>query len=67
RYLRAGRSALLQGLFDNARKWLNRAEQIAGATGEAQIAAEARTYLRQLEELASSASARPAQKATLPE
>ena len=51
RYLRAGRSAMLQGLFDDARKWLNRAEQIADAAGEAQIAQEARNYLRQLQEL----------------
>ena len=51
-YLRAGRSAVLQGLVDDARNWLNRAEQIANRAGEAQIAAEARTYLRQLQELA---------------
>jgi tetratricopeptide (TPR) repeat protein len=52
RYLRAGRSALLQGRFANARKWLNRAEQIANTAGEAQIVQEARVYLRQLQELA---------------
>jgi tetratricopeptide (TPR) repeat protein len=52
RYLRAGRSAMLQGLFDDARKWLNRAEQIATTAGEAQISQEARTYLRQLQTLA---------------
>jgi tetratricopeptide (TPR) repeat protein len=52
RYLRAGRSAMLQGLFDNAQKWLNRAEQIASTAGEAQIAEEAQTYLRQLKEFA---------------
>ena len=51
RYLRAGRSAVLQGLFDDALKWLNRAEQIANTAGEAQIAQEARVYLRQLQEL----------------
>jgi tetratricopeptide (TPR) repeat protein len=51
RYLRAGRSALLQGLFDDALQWLNRAEQIANSAGEAQIAQEARVYLRQLQEL----------------
>lgn len=67
RYLRAGRSAMLQGLFDYARKWLNRAEQIASTAGEAQIAAEARTCLRQLQKLAAAASARPAQETTLPE
>jgi tetratricopeptide (TPR) repeat protein len=54
RYLRAGRSAMLQGLFDNAQKWLNRAEQIASTGGEAQIAEEARTYLRQLQDLSAS-------------
>jgi len=48
RYLRAGRSAVLQGLFDDARKWLNRAEQIAATAGEAQIAREARIYLGQM-------------------
>ena len=52
RYLRAGRSAVLQGLFDDASKWLSRAEQIADSTGESQVAREARTYLRQLQELA---------------
>jgi len=51
RYLRAGRSAVLQGLFTDALKWLNRAEQIADTAGEAQIAREARIYLRQLEAL----------------
>ena len=51
RYLRAGRSAVLQGLFDDALKWLNRAEQIADRTGEAQIVREARIYLQQIEAL----------------
>lgn len=51
RYLRAGRSAVLQGLFDDALKWLNRAEQIASTAGEAQIAREARIHLQQLEAL----------------
>ena len=51
RYLRAGRSAMLQGLFDDALKWLNRAEQIAGTAGEAQIAGEARIHLEQLQTL----------------
>jgi tetratricopeptide (TPR) repeat protein len=50
-YLRAGRSAVLQGLFDDALKWLTRAEQIADTAGEAQIAREARIYLGQLEAL----------------
>jgi tetratricopeptide (TPR) repeat protein len=52
RYLRAGRSAVLQGLFDDARKWLNRTEQIANTAGEAQIAQEARVYLHQLQDIA---------------
>ena len=51
RYLRAGRSAVLQGLIDDALKWLNRAEQIASTAGEAQIAREARVYLQQIEAL----------------
>jgi tetratricopeptide (TPR) repeat protein len=51
RYLRAGRSAVLQGLFDDALKWLNRAEQIANTAGEARIVREAHIYLRQLEAL----------------
>jgi tetratricopeptide (TPR) repeat protein len=50
RYLRAGRSSMLQGMFDNAREWLGRAEHIASTTGEAQIAEEARSYLQQLQE-----------------
>ena len=60
RYLRAGRSAVLQGLFDDASKWLSRAEQIANSAGEAQIAREARTYLRQLQELAAASPESPA-------
>jgi len=51
RYLRAGRSALLQGMFDKARKWLLRAEQTAGTAGDTQIVAESRIYLGQLQEL----------------
>jgi tetratricopeptide (TPR) repeat protein len=51
RYLRAGRSAVLQGLFDDARKWLNQAVQIADTAGEAQVAREARIYLEQLQTL----------------
>ena len=51
RYLRAGRSAVLQGLFDDALIWLNRAEQIANTAGEAQIARKTHIYLRQIEDL----------------
>jgi tetratricopeptide (TPR) repeat protein len=50
-YLRAGRSAMLQGLFEDAREWLSRAEQIASTAGEAQIAREARRYLKGLQKL----------------
>ncbi len=50
RYLRAGRSAALQGQFDDALNWLNRAEQIASNAGEVQIVQEAQIYLRELHE-----------------
>ena len=65
RYLKAGRSAVLQGLLDDARRWLNRAEQIAYSTGEAQVAREARTYLRQLQEVTATAPVSPDKKAPL--
>ena len=50
RYLRAGRSAALQGQFDDALNWLNLAEQTASNAGEAQIVQEARIYLQELNE-----------------
>jgi len=50
RYLRAGRSAALQGQFDDALNWLNQAEQIASNAGEVQIEQEAQIYLRELQE-----------------
>jgi len=50
RYLRAGRSAALQGQFDDALNWLNQAEQIASNAGEVQIVQEAQIYLRELQE-----------------
>jgi tetratricopeptide (TPR) repeat protein len=65
RYLRAGRSAALQGLLDDARRWLNRAEQIANTASEAQIAQEARTYLRQLQEVTSTSPVSSGIKAPL--
>jgi len=65
RYLKAGRSAVLQGLFDDARRWLNRAEQIADSTGESQVAREARTYLQQLKELAATSPDSSGKKAPL--
>jgi hypothetical protein len=43
---------VLQGLFDDALKWLSRAEKIATTAGEAKVVQEARVYLRQLQELA---------------
>jgi len=49
-YLRAGRSAALQGLFDDAQKWLNQSVKLAGNAGEDKIIQEARTYLQQIEE-----------------
>ena len=45
RYLRAGRSAAVQGDDDAARLWLMRAEQLAAEAGEDQIAHEARLFL----------------------
>jgi hypothetical protein len=42
---------MLQELFEDARQWLSRAEQIASAVGEAQVAREARRYLEGLQEL----------------
>ena len=50
RYLRAGRSAALQGRFDQAYDWLSQAEQIAESASEASIAQQARAYLRELQE-----------------
>jgi tetratricopeptide (TPR) repeat protein len=50
-YLRAGRSALLQGQLDSAQKWLTKSAQLANNAGEIQIAQEARRYLQELQEL----------------
>jgi tetratricopeptide (TPR) repeat protein len=49
-YLRAGRSAALQGLFDDAQKWLNQSVKLASNAGEDKIIQEARNYLQQIEE-----------------
>jgi tetratricopeptide (TPR) repeat protein len=49
RYLRAGRSAALQGDHDAARAWLVRAEQLAAEAGEKQIGHDARLYLEQIQ------------------
>jgi tetratricopeptide (TPR) repeat protein len=50
RYLRAGRSAALQGQYDDAWNWLNQAQQIANSIGEEKIVQEAFIYLRELQE-----------------
>ena len=49
RFLRAGRSAVLQTDYDTAQIWLNQAEQLATETGDDQIAREARLYLEQIQ------------------
>jgi tetratricopeptide (TPR) repeat protein len=61
RYLRAGRSAMLQGLFEDAREWLSRAEQIASTAGEAQIAREARRNLKGLQKLSEASTSASSQ------
>jgi tetratricopeptide (TPR) repeat protein len=55
-YLRAGRSAALQGHGDAARPWLMRARDLARATGARDIADEAQ---RRLDALAAAEAARP--------
>jgi len=50
RYLRAGRSAALQGQLDNALNWLSQAERIAESAGQEQIVQKARIYIRELQE-----------------
>lgn len=59
RYLRAGRSAALQGQFDQAYSWLSRAEQIAKSAGDEQIGKQARTYLRELQLSQAASQIRP--------
>jgi tetratricopeptide (TPR) repeat protein len=49
RFLRAGRSAVLQTDYDTALIWLNQAEQLATEAGDDQIAREARLYLEQVQ------------------
>jgi tetratricopeptide (TPR) repeat protein len=48
RYLRAGRSAALQGDDDHARSWLIRAERLANQAGDDPIAQESRAFLKQI-------------------
>jgi len=50
RYLRAGRSAARQGQNHDALKWLNRAEQLAGQSGDKLTVKQARSYRKWLEE-----------------
>ena len=51
RYLRAGRSAALQGQFDQALIWLDQAELMANNAGDTQIVQEARIYIREVQAL----------------
>lgn len=50
RYLRAGRSAALQGSWEQAQTWLTRAVQLAERAGHETIATEARVQLAKLAE-----------------
>jgi tetratricopeptide (TPR) repeat protein len=61
RYLRAGRSAALQGHLDQALTWLDQAEQIASNAGETKIVQEARIYIREVQDLRAVSHRRPAQ------
>ena len=49
RYFRAGRSAALQGINQDAIQWLKRAEQLAGQAGDELLKQEARAYLKSLQ------------------
>ena len=49
RYFRAGRSAARQGNNQDAIKWLERAEQLAGQAGDESLKQEARAYLKSLQ------------------
>ncbi len=49
RYLRAGRSAVLQADFEGAQIWLSQAAQLAGKAGDDKIVQEANAYLEQIE------------------
>ena len=49
RYLRAGRSASRQGENRDALNWLNRAEKLAGESGDEPTAKQARSYRKWLE------------------
>jgi len=49
RYFRAGRSAALQGINQDAIKWLERAEQLAGQAGDEPLKQEVRSYLKSMQ------------------
>lgn len=51
RYLRAGRSAALQGDDDHAQSWLIKAERLANQAGDDPIAQESRAYLKQIQDM----------------
>jgi len=65
RYFRAGRSAVLQGLFDDARKWLNQSLQLSNNAGEDKINQEARSFLLQIEALTAGAADSSGDETTL--
>ena len=67
RYLRAGRSAFLQNQFDDARRWLNQAAQLAETDGDDQIIQEALSYLQQIEALTAAAPEGSAEKTIIEE
>jgi tetratricopeptide (TPR) repeat protein len=49
RYLRAGRSAVQQGNHQDAKKWLNRAVELAGQAGKKSLKQEAGVYLKSIQ------------------
>ena len=49
RYFRAGRSAALQGINQDAIQWLERAEQLAGQAGDEPLKQEVRSYLKSMQ------------------
>ena len=50
RYLRAGRSASLQGDNRDALNWLDRAENLAGKAGDETTARQVRSYRKWIQE-----------------
>jgi len=49
RYFRAGRSAALQGINQDAIQWLERAAQLAGQAGDEPLKQEVRAYLKSMQ------------------